>query len=222
MSFRLHLVRHAEATHNPGHDITILDPPLTERGIQQCHKLCREFPFKETVGLVMASPLRRTLQTARLGFQQSIDERFYAQGSRVGVQNGARLSLEPDLQAHSSRPCDTGSDPSVLRSEFYDLPWEIIELNPVFPAKEGLYASDIEALKLRGTRVQRHLQYNFEKLKDTERPDIVVVTHGGFLSFVSGQEETTVGQAEWKTLLVNFDRDSKLVVKSSDEGCSLL
>ena len=125
MSFRLHLIRHAEGTHNPAHDTTILDPPLTEKGIEQCLKLCQDFPFKESVGLVMTSPLRRTLQTARLGFQHSIDERYYAQGSRAGVQNGACLLLEPDVQAHSARPCDTGSDIAILRSEFYDLPWAV-------------------------------------------------------------------------------------------------
>lgn len=210
MSFRLHLVRHAEGIHNPGHDTTILDPPLTEKGIAQCLKLCEDFPFKESVGLVMTSPLRRTLQTARLGFQQTIDEKFYAQGSGAGVQNGATLLLEPDVQAHSARPCDTGSDIAILRSEFYDLPWEILDLDPTFPAKEGLYASDPESLSLRGARIQRRLEQKFKELKDSKRPDIVVVTHGGFLSSVIGQEKTEVGQARWKTFMVTFDQDSRI------------
>ncbi|KAJ5964373.1 uncharacterized protein N7479_004249 [Penicillium vulpinum] len=215
MSFRLHLIRHAEGTHNPAHDTTILDPPLTEKGIEQCLKLCQEFPFKDSVGLVLASPLRRTLQTARLGFQKTIDEKYYAQGSGVGVQNGARLVLEPDVQAHSARPCDTGSDIAVLRSEFYDLPWEILDLDPIFPAKEGIYASDSESLELRGARIQGRLEENFKELKDSGRPDIVVVTHGGFLSSVIGQERTEVGQARWKTFIVTFDQDSRIVVESA-------
>lgn len=215
MSFRLHLIRHAEGTHNPGHDTTILDPPLTEKGIEQSLQLCQGFPFKESVGLVVTSPLRRTLQTARLGFQQSIDEKYYARGSGAGVQNGARLLLEPDVQAHSSRPCDTGSDIAALRSEFYDLPWEILDLDPTFPAKEGLYASDPESLKLRGARIQRRLEQKFKELKDSARPDIVVVTHGGFLSSVIGQERTEVGQAKWKTVMVTFDQDSRIVVESA-------
>lgn len=213
MSFRLHLVRHAEGTHNPGHNTSILDPPLTEKGIEQCLKLCQDFPFKDSVGLVVTSPLRRTLQTARLGFQQTIDEKYYAQGS--GVQNGACLLLEPDVQAHSARPCDTGSEISILRSEFYDLPWEILDLDPIFPAKEGLYASDSESLKLRGARIQRRLEHKFKELKDSGRPDIVVVTHGGFLSSVIGQEKTEVGQAKWKTFMVTFDEDSKIIVEST-------
>ncbi|KAJ5373943.1 hypothetical protein N7517_005949 [Penicillium concentricum] len=215
MSFRLHLIRHAEGTHNPGHNTTIHDPPLTEKGIEQCLELCQDFPFKESVGLVMTSPLRRTLQTARLGFQQTIDEKYYAPGSGAGVQNGAILLLEPDVQAHSARPCDTGSDIAILRSEFYDLPWEILDLDPTFPKKEGLYASDSECLKLRGARVQRRLEQKFNELKDSGRPDIVVVTHGGFLSSVIGQERTEVGQAKWKSFMVTFDKDSRIVVESA-------
>ncbi|CAI7663189.1 unnamed protein product [Penicillium glandicola] len=214
MSFRLHLIRHAEGTHNPAHDTTILDPPLTEKGIQQCQALCEDFPYKESVGLVLASPLRRTLQTARLGFQKTIDEKYYAQGSGAGVPNGARLVLEPDVQAHSARPCDTGSDIAILRTEFYDLPWEILDLDPTFPAKEGLYASDPESLKQRGARIQGRLEDKFKELKGSDRPDIVVVTHGGFLSSVIGQDRTEVGQAKWKTFMVTFDQDSRIVVES--------
>ncbi|KAJ5860888.1 uncharacterized protein N7529_008198 [Penicillium soppii] len=216
MSFRLHLVRHAEGTHNPGHDTTIHDPPLTARGIEQSQDLCRDFPHKDSVGLVLASPLRRTLQTARLGFRHSIDEKYYAQGSGAGIPNGAKLVLEPDIQAHSARPCDSGSDISVLRTEFYDLPWKMIDLDPIFPKKEGPYAEDSETLKLRGARIQRRLEEKFQELKGSSRPDIVVVTHGGFLRFVSGNDKLGVGQAKWKTLVVSFDESSGIVIESSE------
>ncbi|CAG7991651.1 unnamed protein product [Penicillium olsonii] len=216
MSFRLHLVRHAEGTHNPNHDTTIPDPQLTAKGIHQSQDLCRDFPYHDSVGLVLASPLRRTLQTARLGFQKSIDEKYYAQGSVAGISDGARLVLEPDVQAHSARPCDTGSEVSILRSEFYDLPWEIMELDSVFPRKEGVYADDPECLKLRGARVQSRLEERFRELVGTSRPDIVVVTHGGFLRFVSGDDKIEVGQAKWKTLVVTFDQHSRIIIESSE------
>ena len=216
MSFRLHLVRHAEGTHNPGHDTTILDPPLTARGIEQSQELCRDFPYKDSVGLVFASPLRRTLQTASLGFRQSIDEKYYARGSGAGVRNGAKLVLEPDVQAHSARPCDTGSDISILRTEFYDLRWDILDLDPIFPKKEDLYADDSESLKLRGARLQHRLEEKFKELKDSSRPDIVVVTHGGFLKFVVGNDKIRVGQAKWETFMVTFDEDSGIVVQTTE------
>ncbi|KAJ5747873.1 uncharacterized protein N7511_009569 [Penicillium nucicola] len=213
MLFRLHIVRHAEGTHNPGHDTTILDPPLTERGIQQSQELSRDFQFKDSVGLVLASPLRRTLQTAHIGFQQTLDQRFYPKFSAAGVQNGASLVLEPDVQAHSARPCDTGSDISILKSEFQDLPWDILDLDPTFPKKEGLYASDSESLKLRGWRIQRRLQEKFKELANTARPDIVVVTHGGFIRHVTGDETLGVGPAKARSFMVTFDQDSKLIIE---------
>lgn len=150
----------------------------------------------------MTSSLRRTLQTALLGFQQSIDAKYYVQGSRAGVRNGACLLLEPNSQAHSAWPCDSSSDIAILRSEFYDLPWEMLDLDPIFPAKEGLYTSDTENLELRGVRIRSRLEQKFKELKDSGRPDIVVVTHSGFLGFVIDQEKTEVGQAKWKSFIV--------------------
>lgn len=218
MIYRLHIVRHAEGTHNPAHDTTILDPPLTERGIEQSQELSQNFQFKESVGLVLASPLRRTLQTAHIGFQQTLDQRYYAKGSGAGVQKGAQFVLEPDVQAHSSRPCDTGSDISILQSEYQDLPWDILELDPTFPNKEGLYASDSETLKQRGWRIQRRLEEKFKELATTARPDIVVVTHGGFIRFVTGDETLVIGPAKARSFMITFDQDSRLVIEHSLSG----
>ena len=216
MSFRLHLVRHAEGTHNLAHDTTILDPPLTAKGVTQSQSLCQDFPYHDNVGLVLASPLRRTLNTALLGFRNSTDQSFYAPGSGAGVLNGAQLVLEPEVQAHSARPCDTGSDIAILRSEFHDLPWETMQLDDTFPEKKGLYAADPESLRLRGARIQRQLKEQFQRLAGTNRPDIVVVTHGGFLRFVSGDDRIEIGQARWKTLKVSFDQGSGIVIESSE------
>ncbi|OJJ30426.1 hypothetical protein ASPWEDRAFT_55015 [Aspergillus wentii DTO 134E9] len=201
MPFRLHLIRHAEGTHNPTHDTTILDPPLTATGVAQSEQLCRDFPYHDSVGLVIASPLKRTLQTAVVGFAKCIDGKY----TNTGVQNGARFSLEADVQAHSARPCDTGSDISVLREEFLGLSWDILEegLDPVFPAKTGAYAPDAEVLRERGRRMQRRLEGYFRELEGSERPDIVVVTHGGFMRFVAGVEKMCAGPARWRTLEVS-------------------
>ncbi|KAJ5308966.1 hypothetical protein PENANT_c020G08286 [Penicillium antarcticum] len=215
MIFRLHIVRHAEGTHNPGHDTTILDPPLTERGIKQSLELSQDFKFNDSVGLVLASPLRRTLQTAYIGFQQTLDQRFYPNVPQAGVQNGANLVLEPDVQAHSSRPCDTGSDISLLQSEYQDVPWDILDLNPIFPRKEGLYASDLETLKQRGWRIQRRLHELFKELANTARPDIVVVTHGGFMQHITGDDKLGVGPAKARSFMVSFDQDSRLIIEHS-------
>ncbi|CAG8048250.1 unnamed protein product [Penicillium olsonii] len=214
MSFRLHIIRHAQGTHNIAHDKTIPDPPLTEEGIQQSEDLCRDFPYKEKVGLVITSPLQRTLQTATVGFEQSIDQKYYSKSSGRGITGGARLSLEPDAQAHSSRPCDTGSDISVLQSRFPGLSWDTLDMDSTFPAKKGIYATDAESLQLRGWRLQRRLEEYFTQLQNSERPDIVVLSHGGWLKYVIGQD-VGVKAAKWKTFEVSFDEDSRIVVESS-------
>lgn len=94
----------------------------------------------------------------------------------------------------------------------------MLYLDPIFPAKEGLYASDPESLELRGARIQSRLEQKFKELKDSGRPDIVVVTHGGFLGSVIGQEKTAVGQAKWKSFIVTFHQDSSIVVESALEA----
>ncbi|KAL3436991.1 histidine phosphatase superfamily [Aspergillus tetrazonus] len=209
MGFRLHVIRHAEGTHNPNHDTTILDPPLTERGIEQATILNRNFPFKHDVGLVIASPLRRTIQTALLGLRDTMDTRYYTDGTG-GARDGATFLLQADIQAHSDRRCDTGSAVSILQSEFPHLPWDTLGLDPLFPAKEGLYAPDMESLRRRGLRVQKYLEGRFKELENTGRPDIAVVLHGGFIRFLGLGDEIAVDQAGWKSFVVTFDEDHRM------------
>ncbi|KAJ5157338.1 uncharacterized protein N7482_008438 [Penicillium canariense] len=210
--FRLHLVRHAEGTHNPAHDTTIPDPPLTERGIEQSKELCRDFPFKQDVGLVITSPLRRTLQTTLVGFGKTLDKKYYSANQGAGVSTGAQLLAAADVQAHSTRPCDTGSDISLLHAEFPDLPWDTLGLDPVFPAKQGPYAPDYEMLRQRGLRIQSDLEHLFQELQSTGRPDVVIVTHGGFMRFITGKTDP-LGPAKWRTFLVTFDLDSGMTAE---------
>lgn len=210
MPFRLHLVRHAEGIHNPSHDTTIPDPILTESGIKQTEDLCRDFPFSEIVGLVITSPLTRTLHTALGGFQKTLDEKYFTNNS--GVPNGAKLLLEPDIQAHSARLCDTGSDWSVVRSRFSYLSWDLLEQDPAFPAKTGRYVPESEALKQRGRAVQQRLKKQFEELEGSDRPDIALVTHGGFMRFVSNTHKVP-DTGKCRTVLVTFDEESRMILQ---------
>lgn len=210
MVFRLHVVRHAEGIHNPNHDTTILDPPLTPKGIQQSERLSHLFPFKDSVGLVITSPLRRTLQTTLFGFQQTLDEKYYSKDSGSGQPKGARLLISPGIQAHSARPCDIGSAQTILQSEFPNLPWDELGFDPVFPAKEGLYAPDREALRERGRRFQRLLEEEFAALADTGRPDIAVVSHGGFMKHIVLDEKLAFDQAGGRSFFVQFDQDHSM------------
>ena len=88
------LIRHAQALHNVnnkyliklchrGHtDVSaqnykIHDPPLSELGVSQCRDLeaCLQehLPVAQKTGLIVVSPMRRTLQTASIGLRWLID-----------------------------------------------------------------------------------------------------------------------------------------------------
>jgi broad specificity phosphatase PhoE len=83
------------------------DPLLTALGKKQCSELMEKFPFHSDVELVVASPLRRTIYTALLGFKPVFEER-----------SEMKLIALPEAQETSDVPCDTGSDLVVLKKEF--------------------------------------------------------------------------------------------------------
>eukprot|EP00934_Nitzschia_sp_Nitz4_P006901 Nitzschia sp. Nitz4//scaffold28_size193895//167637//168533//NITZ4_PGAM//-1//CDS//3329546075//6891//frame0 len=69
---RVHLLRHAQGTHNVNDDYYMLDAPLTSLGKQQCQQLAgREQPLLHTPesACVVTSPLSRCVETAQLSLQ---------------------------------------------------------------------------------------------------------------------------------------------------------
>lgn len=83
------------------------DPNLTPLGEQQCVELRDSFPYHAQIDLVTASPLRRTIYTALLGFEPVFK-----------AKKDLKLIALPDAQETSDLPCDTGSDPDALKKEF--------------------------------------------------------------------------------------------------------
>lgn len=85
----------------------IPDPVLTDLGHEQCRKLRDDFPYHAQIDLITASPLRRTIYTALESFEPVFQ-----------AHPNTQLIALPDAQETSDVPCDTGSDPEVLRKEF--------------------------------------------------------------------------------------------------------
>jgi broad specificity phosphatase PhoE len=83
----------------------IPDPRLTEEGIKECQTLEARFPYQSTIDLIVASPLRRTIQTALYSFQPAI-------------KRGVGVVALAELQETSDVACDTGSDVKDLKREF--------------------------------------------------------------------------------------------------------
>lgn len=165
MTPRLHLVRHAQGLHNLCNDNTkIHDPDLTALGEQQCAELQKHFPHHQGVDLIVSSPIRRTLYTALLSFEENIKSK-----------NLTIVAL-PELQETSDLPCDTGSTPAHLASEFAKYHIDFTHVQEGWNVKTGRWSAHEDAIKKRAQEAREWLSARPEK-------EIVVVTHGSYRSF---------------------------------------
>ncbi|KAH7395519.1 histidine phosphatase superfamily [Cadophora sp. MPI-SDFR-AT-0126] len=203
MAGHIHVIRHAEAIHNITKDFTLPDPALTPLGKTQASALSQNFQHSNKIGLIISSPLRRTIQTTLLAFPHVLDKSYYAPGTG-GVSNGAKLILDPKLQERSAEPCDTGSSREVLEREFSELEFGLLEDG--WTGKTGFYAVDDESVEERARKVRGELRDYVEDLGrregQGERRDVVVVTHGVFMKFLVGDQGIDLPKAGWKTFHV--------------------
>ncbi|KAF2650927.1 phosphoglycerate mutase family protein-like protein [Lophiostoma macrostomum CBS 122681] len=175
---KLYLVRHAQGEHNATQDYTLPDPVLTEKGEDQCRKLQDSFLYHETIELVLASPLRRTIQTAALSFGPTL------------ARNDVTFIAVPEAQEVSDMGSDTGSAPNELKGYlaklFADgtLDFDIkqkLDLSLVkegWNVKSGYYAYTREAISKRAADLRSWL---FQRPED----HVLLVTHGAFLHFLT-------------------------------------
>ncbi|KAE8165454.1 histidine phosphatase superfamily [Aspergillus tamarii] len=196
MVAQIYVVRHAESAHNVSKDFNHRDPPLTELGFQQASQLAQAFPYGPRVGAILVSPLRRTIQTTLAAFSHILDKRYFSLDSGQGIEDGAILIVDPDLQERSTFPCDTGSPRSLLEETFPYLSFDGLEDTWYF--KEAAYSSENEAVEERAAKVRRYIAHLLAKLKDQEKNHLVVVTHGVFMKFLVGDDSIDLPKAGWK------------------------
>ncbi|TVY84750.1 putative phosphatase SPAC5H10.03 [Lachnellula suecica] len=150
----LYLVRHGQGFHNvsesqPHGNSFVKDPLLTPVGKMQCAGLRKLFAeFHDNIDLVLASPLRRTVQTAVLGLGPTI-------------QRDVPILLVPKAQEISDKPCDTGTDPTGLKISLDEIFGEQVEygfdssridyslVEEGWNSKKGEYEASLEATKKR-------------------------------------------------------------------------
>ncbi|KAG9236299.1 histidine phosphatase superfamily [Amylocarpus encephaloides] len=152
------LIRHAQALHN------IHDPPLSGLGFgPQCQELSKHLeesvPLAQKIDLIVISPMRRTLQTATQSLGWLIDR-------------GVPVLLAPLWQENSSNPCDTGTPIPIMREEWPQFDWDAVD--PLYPAKSGIYSFSKKGLGERGREARRWLKNRPEQV-------IAVVSHSAFL-----------------------------------------
>ena len=173
----IHLVRHAQGLHNLSTEAELLrDPELTDLGKEQCADLARRFPVYDGVTHIVASPMRRTLYTALLAFD------------RVLQSSSSRVTALPLIQEISTQPCDVGSPRSRLEEEFGEkVDFSLISENWYAKGPGSPYAPEMGKLEARA-RAARVWLRDFVR-RGGEDTHVVVVGHGGFLHFLTGDWE---------------------------------
>lgn len=152
----------------------IRDPALTSYGEQQCRHLARTFPYHKTVDLLVASPLKRTLDTCLISFEPE-------------VRAGMRIIALPEAQETGPVPCDTGLDPLPLKAAYKDMSVDFELVQDGWNSKTGKWSAESADIKARALEVRQWLKARPEK-------EIVLVTHGGFLHYLT---EDWAGFNDW-------------------------
>ena len=211
MASQIHLVRHAESAHNVTKDFSTLDPSLTELGIEQASELVQKFTRSSSIGVIITSPLKRAVQTTLAGFPHVLDKRNFPPGSNAGgIDGSAKLIVDPDLQERSELPCDTGSERAVLETAFPGVDFRVLWNN--WQAKEGAYSADDAAVEARANKVRRRLAEVAEELRNEQKKDIVVVTHGVFMKFLSGDPTIDLPKAGWSSYSIGQDSAGDIIL----------
>ena len=90
-----------------------------------------------------------------------------------------KILAMPELQETSNLPCDTGSSLEELEREFGDKPLDFSLVHDDWTSNEGKFLPHAPAVEKRAEEVRQWLKARPEK-------EIVIVTHGGFLHYFTG------------------------------------
>lgn len=196
---RILLCRHSQAEHNVDLDYSIPDAPLTPLGKKQSAALQKKIAdLYASVDLVVSSPLRRTLQSTKLGWGPAVD--------RLG---GLRAVVcLPQAQECNDFPCDTGSPREVLEKLDEFNGFNLESLTPDWTSKQGFYAPDSESL---GKRAQWVRQF----LRGRPEHTIVLVAHGDILRRITATEHGP-STYQWKNAEVREFRFKKDTVDKDE------
>lgn len=175
---RLILTRHAQAEHNVDLDYSIPDAPLTPLGKKQAASLARLIPeLQQQADLVVSSPLKRTLQTTKLGWGPAVE--------RLGLD---KVVLLPQAQECNALPCDTGSSRETLEADAELAGFDFAPLTPDWTSKLGFWADDRASIANRAKWVRQWL-------RDRTEQNIVLVAHGDILRQITASSR---GPSTWQ------------------------
>ncbi|KAF4979989.1 hypothetical protein FZEAL_3916 [Fusarium zealandicum] len=168
MAPTIHLVRHAQGFHNLSIENEQLpDPDLTPLGEEQCADLRARFPHHDKLTKLLASPMRRTVYTCLHAF---------------GTDALLPVTALPIFQEVSAQPCDVGSPVAKVQSEFKGrADYAGVEETWCDKGPGSQYEPTLQNLMARGKTARRTLR----EIAGDGDEHIVVVSHGGFLHFLT-------------------------------------
>lgn len=214
----LHIMRHGQGYHSiatNGHDIR--DPHLTGLGQAQCRERQAAFDRHEQVGtqslsrritddlqveLLLASPLRRALQTCLISMAPCVDR-------------GLTIIALPMAEEASAAASDTGSPIEYLKAEFTSKV-DFDHVQQGWFVHEGEYATDPVALRLRAAKLRRWI-------RDRPEKEVVLVAHGFFNHYLTGDvdekgEQTTPWWKEAELRTYRFVEGDRPAWKDGENG----
>lgn len=159
------LIRHAESAWNEHFgssriDVGLPDPVLTVRGQEQARAAAGRLR-REGLRRVMASPYRRTLQTATI----------IAEALKLPVE------IEPLVRERCAFSCDQGSSPAELARL-----WPELDFSGLAPVWWGEVIESWPSLEARCSEFRGRMAAR------ADRDAILVVSHWGFIRGLTGAE----------------------------------
>jgi broad specificity phosphatase PhoE len=159
------LIRHAESVWNEHFgstriDIGLPDPPLSARGVDQARQAAERLRG-EPIRRLIASPYRRTLQTASI----------------LAAELGVPVSIDPTVRERCAFSCDQGSAPAELAREWPELDFAGL--------KEVWWGGVIESWP---SLAARCAAFRARMAAAPDRDEVVVVSHWGFIHGLTGAE----------------------------------
>ncbi|KAK8161986.1 histidine phosphatase superfamily [Phyllosticta citrichinensis] len=175
----IYLVRHAEGEHNVENRHHLRDPLITPLGHAQCAALRNSFAHHDSISIVVASPLKRTIQTAALSLTPALNRRdvpflLLPLAQEIGWKDCDVGQTRAELEALVPKMLSAGDD-----GVDEDI-WAKIEYDGVvegWNSKKGPYASLLTAVERRARDMRRWLWSRDEEV-------VALVTHGSFLHYL--------------------------------------
>lgn len=157
------------------------------------------------IELLLASPMRRTLQTASLSFAPVLSR-------------GLHVIAVPSAQEATDELSDVGSEVDVLRvwCEEHTKQVDLGFVTEGWEKKVGENACDVETLRARARKLR-------EWIRGRKEAHVVLVSHGRFAHFMNGTvndegEQTDPWWIETEFRSFNFREDEGATIKETEES----